>query len=390
MKHSILGRTMLVMVLPPLVVSAPVMAAALAKADAAEKARAEAAAKGEAEKARVEAATKAEQARKELKSEPERRDDAEKHSEDAKAKRDQLVASKAEAKRDEKSNAEKSKNDRQKDHEARKKDDDEAKDAAEKDRHDRDSKSDAAKPVPAELAPKPEAPAPGPVPIPAPTPAPVPPSAPPQRAISNAGMPTLISAFGRAGAPDPGPARGQTMLVSFDAPNAFGVRDISSGTVLTAAGSIGGVRAAPAGNTGVYRSLGGASQSTFDFSGWTKGAPLASFSFEWGSMDSYNFVDFLDKKGDTVWTLSGSDLPQFNGDQSAPITNQRLFVTFQKQAQIAAVRMRSNGAAFEFDSLAGAAATGAVPEPASWVMLIVGFGFVGHGLRKRRTGAVSA
>ena len=214
--------------------------------------------------------------------------------------------------------------------------------------------------------------------------------APQQWAISNATMPTLISAFGRAGAPDRGPAPGQTMLVSFDAPNAFGVTDASSGRVITAAGSIGGVRAAPAGNGSVYRSLGSASQSTFDFSGWTKGAPLASFSFEWGSIDSYNFVDFLNKKGDAVWTIAGRDLPQFNGDQSAPITNQRLFVTFQKAAQITAVRMRSKGVAFEFDSLAGATATGAVPEPSSWVMLIIGFGFIGYGLRRKRAGAVSA
>jgi hypothetical protein len=52
--------------------------------------------------------------------------------------------------------------------------------------------------------------------------------------------------------------------------------------------------------------------------------------------------------------------------------------------------MRSRGSAFEFDSLAGAAATGAVPEPASWLMMITGFGFVGHGLRRKRSRAVAA
>ena len=367
MKQLLRGGTMVMLVLPSLAVSTPVVAAAQAKADAAEKARAEAAARAEAEKARAEtsaraeaekaraeAATKAEQPQKEPKSEPKRRDDAEKPREDAKAKHEQQPAEKADAKRDETASAEKSKP--------------------------QPAEPQPAEPQPAEPTPKSEPP----------TPAPVPPPAPQQWAVSNATMPKLISAFGRAGAPDPGPAPGQTMLVSFDTPNAFGVRDISSGTVITAAGSIGGVRAAPAGNTSVYRSLGGDSQSTFDFSGWTKGAPLASLSFEWGSIDSYNFVDFLNKKGDTVWTIAGSDLPQFNGDQAAPMTNQRLLVRFQREADIAAVRMRSNGAAFEFDSLAAAAETGAVPEPASWVMLIVGFGFIGHGLRRRRTHAVSA
>ena len=204
--------------------------------------------------------------------------------------------------------------------------------------------------------------------------------------VSNASSVKLISAIGRAG----GPAPGETLLVSFDAPNAFGVSDTSSGKVITDKGSIGGVRAAPAGNSSVYRSLGADSQSTFDFSGWAKGAPLASLSFEWGSIDSYNFVDFLNRKGETVWTTAGTDMPKFNGDQSAQLTNQRLLVSFQREADIAGVRMRSKGSAFEFDSLAGAASTGAVPEPASWLMMIIGFGFIGHGLRRKRSRAVSA
>jgi hypothetical protein len=203
-------------------------------------------------------------------------------------------------------------------------------------------------------------------------------------------MPKSISAIGQAGAPDAGPAPGQTLLVGFDTPNARGVTEFSSGSVITAAGSIGGVRAAPAGNDSVYRSLGGGGQSTFDFSGWTKGAPLASFSFEWGSIDSYNFVDFLNRRGETVWTMAGSDFPQFNGDQAAAITNQRVLISFQREADVAAVRMRSKGAAFEFDRLAGAVSTGTVPEPASWLMMIIGFGFVGFGLRRKHSRAVSA
>lgn len=224
--------------------------------------------------------------------------------------------------------------------------------------------------------------------VPSPTPAPT--RVPQQWAISNATMPTSITVIGQAGVADAGPAPGQSLLVSFDAPNALGVTEFSSGSVITAAGSIGGVRAAPAGNNSVYRSLGGNSQSTFDFSGWTKGAPLASLSFEWGSIDSYNFVDFLNRRGETVWTIAGGDFPQFNGDQASAITNQRLLISFQREADVAAVRMRSKGSAFEFDSLAGAAGTGAVPEPASWLMMIVGFGFVGHSLRRRRNRAIAA
>ena len=358
MTGSTFGRALLVFAAALPGASSPAMAAP-SKADASEKARAEALAKAEAAQGRAEAAEKAEAARQKSHVETDRKAESKRQRDDDKAKR-------ADGKAD--SKAERAK---------RAKIDDE--------RRDRDSKGHTAEKrpdipdrtasaEPAAAAPKPDAATP-----------------PPQQwAISNAAMPKSITAIGQAGAPDAGPPAGQSLLVSFDAPNAAGVTEFSSGTVITVAGSIGGVRAAPAGNGSVYRSLGADSQSTFDFSGWSKGTPLASFSFEWGSIDSYNFVDFLNRRGETVWTLAGSDFPQFNGDQAAAITNQRLLVSFQREADIAAVRMRSKGAAFEFDSLAGAAATGAVPEPASWLLMIIGFGFVGHGLRRKRSRAIAA
>lgn len=222
--------------------------------------------------------------------------------------------------------------------------------------------------------------------------APQPVAAPQQTwSVSNTAMPVLVTAWARAGAPDTGPAHGESLLVSFDAPNAVGVTAASSGTVITAAGSIGGIRAAPAGNGSVYQSLSAGSQSQFDFSGWSGRRPLSSLSFEWGSIDRYNFVDFLDRRGETVWTLAGSALPQFDGNQLAAITNQRLFVNFQREAQIAAVRLRSTGIAFEFDSIAARAdfGAGAVPEPASWTMLIIGFGFIGFAMRRRLRGVAA-
>ena len=42
------------------------------------------------------------------------------------------------------------------------------------------------------------------------------------------------------GAPDPGIGLNETLLVSFDAANAAGVTELSSGMVITAAGSTGG------------------------------------------------------------------------------------------------------------------------------------------------------
>lgn len=197
------------------------------------------------------------------------------------------------------------------------------------------------------------------------------------------------------GAPDPGLAPGQTLLVSFDAPNVAGVTDASSGRVITASGSTSGVRAAPAGTgNGVYRSIGAGGQSVFDFSGWSNGNPLANLSFYWGSVDSYNFVDFLDAAGTRIGGISGNDLPSATGNQSIAATNRRVFFDFLPSENVTAVRLRSTGAAFEFDSIgataleSGSIASGAVPEPASWVMLIAGFGAIGLAMRRRdRTAA---
>ncbi len=185
------------------------------------------------------------------------------------------------------------------------------------------------------------------------------------------------------GAPDPGAAPGETLLVSFDAANAAGVTEQNFGKVITAAGSIGGMRAAPAGTgNGVYRSIGGGGRSRFDFSGWTQGRGLSSLSLYWGSVDSYNHVDFLDPAGNTIASIGGNDLPMANGNQVAALTNRRVFFSFRPDQKVTGLQLRSDGAAFEFDSIAG---TGVVPEPASWALLITGFGLIGAALRQRRS-----
>jgi hypothetical protein len=194
------------------------------------------------------------------------------------------------------------------------------------------------------------------------------------------------------GAPDPGKAAGETLLVTFDAPNVAGVAETSSGSVTTAAGSIGGVRAAPAGTpaSGVYRSIAGGGASVFDFSGWSAGRGLSTASFYWGSVDAYNFVDILDGSGTVIRTIGGADLPMANGNQTAPATNRRVFLAFDPADLAMALRLRSNGVAFEFDSIAAAANAGAVPEPATWALLVTGFGMVGFALRRRKGAVVSA
>ena len=121
-----------------------------------------------------------------------------------------------------------------------------------------------------------------------------------------------------AGAPDPGVLPDQALVVSFDAPDAAGIVNTVSGAVITAAGSIGGVRAAPAGDATAYQSIGSGASSTFDFLGYAGGKALGSFSLYWGSIDGYNHVDFYNRAGDLAATYSGSNLPRFDGTQTAP------------------------------------------------------------------------
>lgn len=183
------------------------------------------------------------------------------------------------------------------------------------------------------------------------------------------------------GAPDPGIAKGETLLVSFDAPDPKGITTLTKGFVLTGAGSNSN-RAAPAGTAkgGGYQSLSAGGSSLFDFADWSKGRGLSSFSVYWGSVDTYNHVDFLNFDGKRVGGISGADLPVANGNQGLGATNRRVFFNFLPGEKVAAVKFRSTGTAFEFDSLA---ATAAVPEPATWAMLITGFGLIGHAMRRR-------
>ncbi len=191
------------------------------------------------------------------------------------------------------------------------------------------------------------------------------------------------------GAPDPGLAPGQISLITFDAPSVAGITQTIAGNVITAAGNIGGVRAAPAGTPvgGVYQSIGTGGSNIIDFSGWTGGKRLLSLSFYWGSVDAHNFVDFYDSTGKIFQTVGGTNLPAATGNQTAAITNRRVFFDFLPTENVQKIRLRSNGNAFEFDSFGGIAST-VLPEPGSWALMIIGFGLVGA-IQRRRPDAVT-
>lgn len=175
-----------------------------------------------------------------------------------------------------------------------------------------------------------------------------------------------------SGAPDPGPSPGQTIKVSFDtgvAPgySASGDFGIVSGTS--------GAAAEPANDLTRYFYVSSALGSGIA----TLATPnLKYISFYWGSIDTYNTVELLGAGGATLLSVPGSWLPASNGNQFLPSTNQRIRFAAGPGEDITGLRFISTGIAFEVDDIAGA-----VPEPASWALMIAGFGMIGAAARRR-------
>lgn len=112
------------------------------------------------------------------------------------------------------------------------------------------------------------------------------------------------------------------------------------------------------------------------------GAWMNGFSFYFGSPDTFNNVMFTFQGANSFVTLSGAALwdanSGANGDQE---WGRRVYYGFNDK--VTSITMTSTGGnSFEFDGLA---ASGAVPEPATWAMMIMGFGAAGAAMRRRRT-----
>lgn len=140
--------------------------------------------------------------------------------------------------------------------------------------------------------------------------------------------------------------------------------------------SVSGVAAAPATGSGAFLAVLANGFAVFNFA-----APLSQFSFDYGSADTYNLLEIFYVGGATE-SFTGQDLIDVgtaDGNQSEPRTNGRLTVN-GNGTQIASIRLSSGLNSFEIDNLA----VTAVPEPSVWALLILGFGVIGHSMRRRR------
>ncbi|TAJ68498.1 MAG: PEP-CTERM sorting domain-containing protein [Phenylobacterium sp.] len=177
---------------------------------------------------------------------------------------------------------------------------------------------------------------------------------------------------------------GQTMIEDFDSIHASGDFTFTGDSnTFVRSGLLGldpNVSAPPPGDTTNYLTVVTNGTATL-----TSAKGLNQFSFYLGSPDTFNFVTFTKMGGGTI-TLQGAEIwGAATGDNGNQGWGRRVSYNFDGEA-VSKIEFSSTGNSFEFDSLAGTA----VPEPATWAMMIMGFGTAGSMLRRRRTASTFA
>lgn len=152
-----------------------------------------------------------------------------------------------------------------------------------------------------------------------------------------------------------------------------GYASLTGGSVLAASQ---GTAAMPAGTSGLFLSAGPdtGNVATLTFSPNN----IGKFAFLWGSPDTYNKLTITTSAGSTDWDASSAGVAPADGNQAFA-----QYVTFALGAgeTLNSLTFTTSPAqdAFEVANFSVAA----VPEPASWALMISGFGLVGGALRRR-------
>lgn len=137
------------------------------------------------------------------------------------------------------------------------------------------------------------------------------------------------------------------------------------------------------GSTGNFAAVQNGGSYSVDF------GPTDAFSFVLGSLDTYNTLTLHYEGGASQDYIGGqivNDLTFPSGDQISGLTNGVVTYRVTDGARLIGATFTSTGDSFEFDNLA----TGAVPEPASWALMIAGFGLAGAAMRRRNRAMVLA
>jgi hypothetical protein len=168
----------------------------------------------------------------------------------------------------------------------------------------------------------------------------------------------------------------QNIVCTFDAAcvGPFTVALTGNAAIQTGSNALG---AAPPGDLTSYLTVAPGGTATLS----AGGAFINSLSFFMGSPDTYNMISFF--SGSTLLqSITGAN---FNG--AAPNGDQTIGqrISFNGlPSNVTSVTFTSTSPAFEVDRIMATSSSLGVPEPATWGMLILGFGMVGAGLRVRR------
>ena len=164
-------------------------------------------------------------------------------------------------------------------------------------------------------------------------------------------------------------------VVDFNGATPAGFALTGSGYTLTT-GNTAGLSATPAFSDGSrYLAVGTNGAATL-----ASTLAYSSVSIFLGSIDAYNTVQILTGAGNVLASYTGAQFTaDANGNQSLPATNRR--ITFRAGAgeTISGIRFLSSRPALEVDNVVFA-----VPEPSTWMLMLVGFGLVGSVMRSRR------
>ena len=139
----------------------------------------------------------------------------------------------------------------------------------------------------------------------------------------------------------------------------------------------------PLGASGNYAATGANGSYTATF------APSSIFSFVLGSLDSYNELILNYADGTLAADLVGSAITGGTGTANSSTTstaaNGLVTYTVTSGPLLGSATFKSGTTpAFEYDTLSASA----VPEPAAWGMMILGFALVGGALRRRPSAKV--
>lgn len=138
-------------------------------------------------------------------------------------------------------------------------------------------------------------------------------------------------------------------------------------------GSVPGLWAKPSGDDTLYANVFGGGSITLSLS-----TPGRMLSLLWGSVDTYNTIQFFDAANVLLGSFTGLDvLPPANGNQGAAGT---LLAYFTSSTPFSKVVFSSSGNSFEFDNVSVAT----TPIPAALPMFGAALAGLGALARRRR------